>query len=523
MARNKPTEDDEDGRPADAAPIALSNIGPVERLELPCPLGGGVVVLRGSNGCGKSEALQTVAALFGDGAAKKDLRPYDGKDAGKAEAFGITLKVGRSNRTSGELEVFSLSDRLDVSALVDPGLKGEAENDQRRIKALLTLTNATADVQNFAELMGPEGMKLIPPDLSENPDVIMQAAGIKSIAEKKAREAEDARDAADNKRRIAKGAAEGVETEGVESNETKLNEAYKLAVAEESRLLAERKAYTESVSRQLDAMEKLEAARAAYQGPSTEQASLDLINATEIRRKAIEEADELREKLEAAKESLNEANRERSKKETALKTAQDHSKVIDGWEATIVAAIPDDPTDQQLADAKATVDGTYAAQTTGQTVRAALAKLSEANLHSASKRSWDAKATQWRDIAHGVDGVLSGMVAKLGVPIKVGEDSNGKMRLMVAHAERGKDVFFSDLSVGEKWIVAIPIAVRSLGKGGVFVLRQEGYEGLDPDNRALLVALCREHQVVCYTAEPSRGELTVNELTDPAVFAESRL
>ena len=43
--------------------IELEDIGPIENLRIPLPSAGGVVLLRGRNDIGKSEALKAVDAL----------------------------------------------------------------------------------------------------------------------------------------------------------------------------------------------------------------------------------------------------------------------------------------------------------------------------------------------------------------------------------------------------------------------------------------------------------------------------
>ncbi len=99
--------------------IELTNIGPIEHLVIPVPERGGLCVLRGRNGRGKTKALEAVeSALTGRG--KLDVR--DGALRGEVEAFGVTLKIGRSTRRTGELEVQSLDGRLSPAELVDPGL-----------------------------------------------------------------------------------------------------------------------------------------------------------------------------------------------------------------------------------------------------------------------------------------------------------------------------------------------------------------------------------------------------------------
>lgn len=77
--------------------VVIENVGAVKKVEIPIPEGGGVVVLRGRNGRGKSTALQAVqAAARGTGG----LPLRDGSAKGRVEGLGVKLSVGKSTRLS---------------------------------------------------------------------------------------------------------------------------------------------------------------------------------------------------------------------------------------------------------------------------------------------------------------------------------------------------------------------------------------------------------------------------------------
>ena len=114
--------------------ITLKNIGPIENVTIPVPAEGGVVVLRGRNGSGKSTALDAIqTAITGKG--KPPLRDKAAK--GEIHAGGVSLTVAKSIRRSGELVVTSLDSRLSVADLVDPGIVDPLRADASRIKALV--------------------------------------------------------------------------------------------------------------------------------------------------------------------------------------------------------------------------------------------------------------------------------------------------------------------------------------------------------------------------------------------------
>ncbi|HMI91954.1 MAG TPA: hypothetical protein VK509_11350, partial [Polyangiales bacterium] len=130
--------------------IELRDVGPIVRLDIPIPEGGGVVVLRGASGQGKSLALHAVEALTGSGG-----RPVtrDGAAGAHLSGLGAILTVGRRSTVAGELEVSALSGE-DPSELVDPQIISPEAADAARIKALLRLSKKTLNASDFAGLVG---------------------------------------------------------------------------------------------------------------------------------------------------------------------------------------------------------------------------------------------------------------------------------------------------------------------------------------------------------------------------------
>ncbi|MBK8184776.1 MAG: hypothetical protein IPK63_18615 [Candidatus Competibacteraceae bacterium] len=78
--------------------INITNIGPIAAAAIPVPEDGGVVVLRGRNGSGKSIALDAVNAAV-SGRGKPPLKDLAGK--GEVQACGATMTVGRTVRRAG--------------------------------------------------------------------------------------------------------------------------------------------------------------------------------------------------------------------------------------------------------------------------------------------------------------------------------------------------------------------------------------------------------------------------------------
>lgn len=130
--------------------IELRDVGPLQHLSIPLPTEGGLVVLRGLNGTGKTHALDAVSALVG---AHRKPASRDGSLGAVVEGLGVRLTVGRRSSMSGELEVAAL-DGEDPSLLVDPGIKGADAADAERVRALLRLSRSSVDAGAFAHLVG---------------------------------------------------------------------------------------------------------------------------------------------------------------------------------------------------------------------------------------------------------------------------------------------------------------------------------------------------------------------------------
>lgn len=82
--------------------ITLEDIGPIRDLRLQVSESGGVYVLLGRNGSGKSTAIAAVQSLA-SGSGR--IEASDGAARGEVNAFGVTLRVSRRLSRSGELEV----------------------------------------------------------------------------------------------------------------------------------------------------------------------------------------------------------------------------------------------------------------------------------------------------------------------------------------------------------------------------------------------------------------------------------
>jgi hypothetical protein len=102
---------------------------------------------------------------------------------------------------------------------------------------------------------------------------------------------------------------------------------------------------------------------------------------------------------------------------------------------------------------------------------------------------------QLREAAKGTDEVLSEVVAKTGSPLRVEAG-----RLVLA-TSRGKKTLFAELSDGERWKLALDIAIDAVGNRGYLMIPQWAWGELQPANRRAIAEHLRKRGAVAYTAE----------------------
>ena len=164
--------------------VEIKNVGPVEYLNLPIPEGGGIVVLHGRNGTGKTKSLEAIEKLT---SGRGNVEVRDGELKGAVSGFGATLTIARSTTRRGEIEVESLSGKFSIADLVQPPVKDPTAADAKRIKTLVSLADAKADPALFHDLVGgAEAFAALIP-LVEADDLVTLASKVKREFEGAAR------------------------------------------------------------------------------------------------------------------------------------------------------------------------------------------------------------------------------------------------------------------------------------------------------------------------------------------------
>lgn len=480
--------------------VLIENVGAIDRLTIPVPDGGGVVVLRGPNGIGKTTALDGVSALV-NGGKPPGLR--DGAKRGVIEGLGAKITVGLSSRRSGEIEVRSLEGRLDVSDIVDPGIASVEAADARRIRALVAVSGVSASSETFADLV-PGGADEIEANITEkvlgSGDVLEIAGAVKRMLESRARQIETQAENAEGKAKTLAAQAGEVDADQV-IDPARLQSDFEDAVRRQQEIEAANAAWTKAQSTVAECDAGLSAGTDAVDIDVLRARSKVLANEFDERQKTLVD---LEQQLEAARanlqqtrndirlvdEQMNAAKRDRERV-AALRKMLDEAKAVPAVEAN------------QIESARLCVEMAREAIERAALLRAAVEKKQQATAAFSEVSALRRQAEKLRASAAGTDGILSDLVAKLGVPLSV-KVVDGRTRL-VTETDRGL-IPFAELSAGERWRVALDIAIEAVGVRGLLVIRQEAWEGLDPANRAEIAAHCQKRGAVLLTAESDGGE-----------------
>lgn len=490
---------------ADPNTLHVENIGPVESLDIPTRPGT-VIVLEGPNGAGKTTVLDAVGAIANKRGA--GLTSLDGTTGGFVEGFGVTIKVARggANRRLGDGGVvIGIEDKLNIADFVDPPVKEAGAADLRRIKALVQLTQTSPAIEDYHALVGgPERFSELVKDLVfDAADPVGTADKIKRALEAASRVAEQT---AVNHHGSA--VAKLKENDGVNMqaphDEQFLQLNLEQAISAESGLKQQRHHAQQSAAKREQAERALAEFRASIAGGATlEQCQQKLQIATQSEAAASQAVADARDALRSAESGLADARFARTSAESSLKAAQEQQQSMQGWERAIAeTADVANPTDEQLAAAIETVQAARNAMVEGVRVRDALQREASAKVLEQKAAEARAISAKLRDAAQGTMDVLSVAVKSLSPRITI----DGNFRLVVKGHVRG-DVFFGDLSAGERWRLAFDLAIEAFkkrGERGLLAIPQEAWEGLDEHNRREVVEAVSQTDLVVFAAQASR-------------------
>ncbi len=485
---------------ATAEPIEVENLGAIKQGRFPTLQRGGVIEYSGPPGCGKSTMLDALeSAVTGKG--KIPLR--DGATKGRLKAFGVDIKLNpHRNTRTGEPQLEFIGGRFSVADIVEPGIADPQAADSKRIKALVQLAGGEPDPAVFAGLFGNDAAlfaAVVDESVADLSDLVAMAEKVKRDCEKVAREEEKAADTATGKATALKQTADGIDLKA-ESDAAKLNAAYVAAIQEESRLKAEATAQQSARDASAKAKKSLEDAEANSQLPSVAEAQKAETAALKALGAASDACRAAYEAYEKAKEAKDAADAKAAKCQQELKAAKEFDQLSESWREQIAAGDAlEGPSREDLEQASARVAEARAAQERGVEIRKAMENANAAKLAAAEAEKHATAAKTLRTIAGKTDDVLSAQVAKLGTPLRV---DDGRLLLTT---DRGP-TFFGELSDGQRWKLALDIAIDVLGEHGLIFIPQWAWGEQPPSIKKAIAEQAREHGVLIYTAVVTDGE-----------------
>ena len=482
--------------------VVVKDLGPISRLSFPMPTGGGVVVMRARNGAGKTSVLDGVSiALRQSGSLN---RRRDAEGPAEVSVGGVTARTGSRTSHTGELEVCSIDDRLNLLDFIKPPVADPVAADGRRIKALLSLTGVEADFKLFEELL-PAGMmtKYTQAATRRQTDIVAMAREAKKDLQEEARFAEADADQAAGAVAATKAALVGLNLKG-ESDDAVLRQKHLYAVAHKATLTAQAKSAADANKAREDAAARIEQAAAAYTGLSLADAKSAMAKAVDAANAKHATMEDLRKQFEnAEKESKTADEVVRNSIET-MNSAEAHEKAVVALKAAAAGDPVKGPTADDLANAEKAIANTADAINLGVRIRDAAAKSAKLEEYKNAAADHTAAAKQIREAAGRVEDVLSAAVKAPGLSIKEG-------RLW---SDEHND-YFGNLSEGQRIKIALNITLPIVGEGGLLPLPQECFQDLDPTNRTMVNELAKKNRVTILTAEVADGDIRA-ELFEPA-------
>lgn len=483
--------------------VIIKNIGPIEHLALDARPGT-ITVMVGYNGKGKSTALDVIDALT-RGEAKLESR--DGTTGGTATGFGVTIKVGRggANRRTGDLVVTSVEDKLSIADFVEPNIKDPVAADGRRLKALVALAGLTASPTMFEALCDtPEEFRsIVKPESLAATDPVDMAARVKRDFESASRLQTTKAERLFGEIKAKLSANDGLDLTA-EHDRDALQRKLENALHEQSTLKERTDAAGRSALARQQAQTALDKAVAAYTGPTVADAELQVTQATDDRDDRQKMVERLEDQLRELKADLQDTNTKLSLAVSARNGAISHETAISGWRNTLETTAAAESPSQNVIDAAAKdVETARQLNETGVRVRDAIARKAEADALELARAAAVKRAESLRDTAASVLDVLGDGVKLLVPGLRLDE----QLRIIVPHPIR-KECFYAELSHGERWRLALDLAVSAFqrkGERGVLAIPQPAWEGLDGPNRAIVAGKVAETDLIVFTAEAERG------------------
>lgn len=472
--------------------ITAENLGPIAELgfTLRKP---GVTVLVAPNGSGKSILLEAVqAAARGEG--KLPLRDRTRK--GKVEAFGATITIGGTCRHTGEFEVQNLEGRFDLAALVDPRISTPSLADARRIKALVSLTGVAAASDLFKNHEAFTNFdRVVRAGSLQTDDLVEMARKIKADYDEAARAAEDEAERETGHADALK-PSHDLNLEA-ESDPAALQEQYDDARDR----LTELKTLAESAKRQANERTHAEATVRRFLDLGITRQKTEAVERIGSLKHEIAELEtdrqNLMRKLEEVNRSISLCRESLTINQQAVETLDEQLRELEEAKLLTDLDVSKPPEASEIEAAELCVQMAREAMERGAIIRESLKDQQKEAQHRRAARAARDRAAKYRDAGRATDEVLSSCIKCDRLRV----ESDGKSARLVADTRRGQSIPYHELSDGEKWTIAIDIGADQVGEGGLLVISQVGWEGIDGANRLAIHEHAKSRGVYILTAE----------------------
>ncbi len=482
--------------------LTIEDVGPIPKFEAKCAAAG-IVEILGPNGSGKSTVLAAVDRLT---TGRGKLTPRDRAKLGSVVWGKLRLEVGTSTLRKGELDIRAIpGDKNPLPIFVDPGIQDPESANAARIRALLQLTAIEPDTTHFYSLVGgkEEFDRVVAIDVEDETDIVKTAARVKRRLDEVALGFEQRAEQSDGQARGHKDAADGVDLDAPH-DAVDLGRALEEAIAAEQAEKTRAKAYETAVNAAKEAKADLDQLISEFDGKTAEVAALEEKQFAEMVKSFEGEVQSLEGMLREAKKLLADAKASHEQSKLVRQNAEQHERAVDTLRRTIANSLPEQPREGALEQATANVKAAREAVERGTLVRKAKLELQKANDAKTKADEHRRNGEKYRNAAANIDGVLSSLVSATGSPLRI-----HKGRLVVDTESRGV-TDFAELSQGERWKIALDIAIETLKStdgDGVLVIDQEAYEGLDPENRIAIHRHLLQAGVLAFGALADSGKL----------------
>lgn len=486
--------------------VDIEDVQAVEFLRITFNPLGGIQLITGDQGVGKSTALDAVRRWAGNDKIK--LEPRDKKKRGSIRSDNVTISIGSRTTATGECEVHSVEGEIDITAFIaGDGIQSPERADAARIKKLLRMRKVTASPATFERLLGSvEALEkyVDDPEILKMTDLVDMAAAIKRKLDAAALAQERLGDTQASHGKAHEDVVAAVDVT-LPDDELSLRADHEKAIGERGRITQERVAAGKRSQEVSQAREALESAKRCYDGPSSLVAEVDQYGAAQTVEKAENEVAEVERLLAEAKSRLQDAQRALASASHLHKLAVQHETLCAGWEQSIAAGAVVAPSADEMAAAELAVNQSADAVEMGVKVRSAKRSAQIAADHRKQAAEHVKLAAQLRNAGKMTDDILSDAVQGGVLRVSAGR--------LVLDTHRGEE-YLSELSEGERADIAIDLGIEIAGLWGLVTVDQGVMGELSPGTRRRIHGKSQAKQVHVLSIVASDGPLRMAEF-DP--------